>query len=82
MLIIEFLVDDVVNANLAVITIYRRIKTLDNLKEPSTQALLNFLRGCMTNRLVNDTGTFIQSSVFMEATPPAARGSGPYFATF
>ena len=58
------------NADLDVITIYRRIKTLDNLYKTAIQALLTFLRGYMTSRLVNDTGTLIPSSVFMESTPP------------
>ena len=53
--IITFLVYDGFDANLDSITIYRRIKTLDNLTEPSIQVLLTFLRGCMTSRLVNDT---------------------------
>ena len=58
--------------DLDAITISRRVKTLDKLSEPAVQALLTFLRGCMTSRLVNDTGTFIPSSVFMDSTPPAA----------
>ena len=52
-------------------TIYRRIKTLDNLAKPSIQTLLTFLRGFMTNILVNDTITFIPYIVFMESTEPA-----------
>ena len=70
---ISFLVYDVFDADLDVITIYRCAKTLDNLDKPSIQALLNLLRGCMTNRLVNDTVTFTPSSVLMESTPNAAR---------
>ena len=50
-----------------------RINTLPNLAEPAVQALLTFLRGCITSRLINYTGTFILSRVFMESTPPAAR---------
>ena len=67
-----FLVCDGFDIYLDVITIYRLIKTLDNLFEPAVQALLTFLRACMTSRLVNDTGTFIPPSVFMDSTPPAA----------
>ena len=64
------------NADLDVITIYRRIKTLDNLAKPAIQTLLTFLCGCTTSRLVNDTGTFILSIVFMESTPLVARTWG------
>ena len=76
MTINSFLVYDGLNTDLDTITIYRRIKTLDNLDEPAIQALLTFLRGCMTSRLVNDTGTFIMYSVFMESKPPADRTWG------
>ena len=48
-----------------------RINTLENLAKPAIQALLTFLRGCITSRLVKDTGTFIPSSVFMGSTPPS-----------
>ena len=65
-----FLVYDSFNSDLDDITIYKCVKILDNLNEPFIQALITFLRGCITSRLVNDTGTFIPSSVFMEATPP------------
>ena len=66
-----FLVYKGFDANLYTITIYRRIKNLENLAKPAIQALLTFLRGCMTRRLVNDTGNFILSSVSMESIPPA-----------
>ena len=48
-----FLVYDGFDADLEVITIYGHIKNLDNLSEPAVQALLTFLHGCMTSRLVN-----------------------------
>ena len=67
-----FLVNDVFNADLDAITIYRGINTLENLNKPAIQALLTFLRECITSRLVNYTGTVTPSSVFMEATPPSA----------
>ena len=60
------------DADLYDITIYRRIKTLDNLSGSSIQTILTFLWDYITNRLLNDTGTFIPSNVFMESTPPAA----------
>ena len=79
-----FLVYNVFNADLESISIYRRIKTLYNLSEPSIQSLLTFLHGCMTSRLVNDTRTFITSSVFMDSIPPAActRGINKFNITF
>ena len=74
--IIAFLVNNVFDSDIYAINIYRHIKTLDNLYKPAIKALLIFLRGCMTSRMVNDTETFIQSSVFVESTPPAARTWG------
>ena len=71
-----FLVYNFFEADLDAITIYRRINTLDNLSKTAIQALLTFLRGCMTSILVNDMGTFIPSSVFMESPPPEARTWG------
>ena len=71
-----FLVYDGFYADLDIITIYRLIKTLDNVAEPAIQALFTFLRGCITRRLVNDTGNFIPTSVFMYSTPPVARKWG------
>ena len=76
MTIISFLVYYVFNADLYAITIYQRIKNLDNLNKPAIQEFLTFLRGCMTRIPVNNTGTFIPSSVFMDSTPPAARTWG------
>ena len=73
MIIITFLVYNGFDADLYTITIYRRTKTLPGLSKLAVQALIIFLRGSMTSRLVNDTRTFIPSSVFMESTPPAAR---------
>ena len=67
-----FLVYKGFDANLYTITIYRRIKNLENLAKPVVQALLTFLRVCMTSRLVNDTVTFIPSIVFMVSNPPTA----------
>ena len=74
--IIAFLVQNGFDEDLDTITIYKRIKTLDNLSEPYIQALLTFLHGCMTSRLVNDTGNFIPSIFFMDSTPPGARTWG------
>ena len=71
-----FLVYDGFDADLDTIIIYRRIKTLDNLVKPAIQALLNFLRGCMTSILINDTGTFIPSNVFIDSTPSASHTWG------
>ena len=71
-----FRVYDGFDAELDTITIYRRIKNLPDLSELDFQELLTFLRDCMTSRLVNDTGNFIPSSVFMDSTPPAARTWG------
>ena len=71
-----FLVYNGFDVDLYAITIYRHTKTLPDLSEPAVQTLLTFLCGCMTSRLVNDTVTFIPSSVFMESTPPAARTWG------
>ena len=67
-----FLLCDGFNTDLYATTIYRRIKNLDNPNKPTTLVLLTFLHGCMTTRLVNDTGTFIPTSVFMEATPTSS----------
>ena len=64
------------DTDLDTITIYRPIKTLDNLSKPTVQTLLTFLRVCITRRLVNYKGTFIPSSVFMDSTPPEARTWG------
>ena len=61
----SLLVHDSFNTDLEAIKIYRRIKTLDNLNKPATQELFTFLRGCMTSRIVNNTGNFIPYSVFM-----------------
>ena len=71
-----FLVYNGFNADLDAITIQSRINTLDNLNKPSIQALLTFLRGCMTRILVKYMGNFIPSSVFMEYTPLAASKQG------
>ena len=60
------------NTDLGSITIYKRVKTLYHQDEPSTQALLTFLWGCMTIRLVRDKRSFVPSSVFMESNPPTA----------
>ena len=73
-----FLVYNGFDADLYAITIYMRIKTLSDLAKPAVQAPLTFLPGCMTSRLVNETGTFIQYSVFVESTQPAARTWGIY----
>ena len=67
-----FLVCDGFDIYLDVITIYRLIKTLDNVAEPAIQALFAFLRGSITRREVNDTGNFIPTSIFMYSTPPVA----------
>ena len=42
---------------------------MDHQDEPDTHSLLTSPRGCMPSRLVNNTGNFIPSSVFMEANP-------------
>ena len=68
-----FLFYDVFDVYIYAITIYRPIKTLDNLSKLAVQALLTFLCGCMTSRLENDTGTFILYSIFMDSNPPVAR---------
>ena len=70
--ICAFLVYKGFDVDLYAITIYRHIKTLPDLSEPAFQALLTFLCGWMTSRLVNDTRTFILSSVCMDSTPPAS----------
>ena len=67
-----FLVYNGFDMDIYFITIYRCIKTLDNLAKPAVQALITFLCGCMTSILVNDMGTLIPSSVFMDSTPPTA----------
>ena len=67
-----FLVYNGFDTDLDSIIIYRCIKTLYNLAKLTVQALLTFLCGCMTSRLVNDTRTFILSSVCMDSTPPAS----------
>ena len=72
MTISTFLVYYGLKTDLDAITIYRHIKTLDNLNEPAIQELLTFLLGCMASRILNDMGTFIHISVFMEATPTEA----------
>ena len=68
----DFLVYNGFDADLDAINIYRCIKNPYNLAKPAIRALLTFLRGCMTSILVNDTVTFIPSSVFMKSTPPSA----------
>ena len=72
----SFLVYYGFDVDLDAITIYRHIKTLPDFTKPAIQALLIFLSGCMTSRLVNDMETFIPSRIFMESTPPAARTWG------
>ena len=74
--ICAFLVYDGFDADLDAITIYRRITTLPDLSKPVVQALLTFLCGYMTIRLVNYTGTFIPSSVFKGSTPPGVHTWG------
>ena len=76
MSISNFLVYNGFYMGIDAITIYRHIKSLENLAKPAIQAILTFLRGCMTSRLVNDTGTSIPSSISMESTPTAARTWG------
>ena len=76
MLISSFLVYDSFDADLDAITIYKRIKTLPDLSKLVAQTLLTFLRGFMTSTMVNDTGTFIPSIVFMDSSPPEARTWG------
>ena len=49
---------------------------LDHQDEPATQDLINLLRGCMPGRLVNNTGTFLPSSVLAESTPPTSNTWG------
>ena len=76
MLISSFLDYDGFDVNLDAITIYRRIKILPDLSKPAVQALHTFLRGCMASRMVNGTGTFILSRIFMESILPSVRTWG------
>ena len=73
--IITFLVYDGFDMDLDAVTIYKRVQNLHNQQDPHVQAMLHFLRGCMTKRYKTnkDPTTFVDASYFLANPHPTAR---------